>query len=118
MMKSKNYVELIGFLKDDPITYEKTDKVTKFVLVTSKTWIDKETKERKENCEYHSISCFNELADVAKTCLKKDVRVLVLGSLKSSKYTDKENMARYKTEIIADDCFITPYFSTQERTLQ
>ena len=109
-MKTKNVVQLVGCLKDNPVLHKKTGSVTKFVLVTSKEWTDKETKEKKESFEYHFISCFNELAEIAVKCLKKDFRVYVSGSLKTSKWPDEQNVERYKTEIIAEDFFIAPSY--------
>ncbi len=107
-MKTQNVAQLIGYLKDDPVIYDKNGIVAKFVVATNKTFIDKETHERKESVEWHAITCFNDLAEIAKEHLKKGLRVYVCGGIKTTKWTDKEKIERYKTEIIADDFFITP----------
>ncbi len=98
-----NRVDLIGNLGKDPevrTTQEGKDIVT-LTVATSEKWKDKSTGEQKEATEWHRVVIFSQgLATVAKTYLKKGQKVYVSGSLRTQKWTDKNGIDRYTTEII------------------
>lgn len=103
-MKSLNNVQIIGNLGAEPETKDLDGKVfTKFSVATGEEWLDKNTMEKKTNTEWHRVTCFGKLAQLASDHLKKGMRVYVSGKLKTSKWQDKENKAHQITEIIADD---------------
>lgn len=100
-MSSLNKVLIIGNLGRHPETrYSSTgEAITTIAVATSETWKDKQTGEKKESTEWHRIVFFGKLAEVAQTYLKKGTQVYVEGSLHTSKYTDKDSIERYSTEI-------------------
>lgn len=104
-MASVNKVILIGNLGRDPEVRVTPDglSICSVSLATSFTWKDKNTGERREETEWHRISFFNRLAEVAGQYLKKGSSIYVEGRLKTRKYTDKDNIERYVTDIIAEN---------------
>lgn len=103
-MASVNRVTLIGHLGADPETrYTPSgDAVSNIRIATTDRWKDKQTGEMKEATEWHRINFFGRLAEVVGEYLKKGSLVYVEGSLRTRKWTDKENIERYSTEIRAD----------------
>jgi single-strand DNA-binding protein len=103
MMASVNKVIIVGRLGKDPeLRHMPNGEATASISVaTSETWIDKATGERKENVEWHRITFFKKLAEIAGQYLIKGSEVYVEGQLKTRKWTDKEGIERYTTEIIA-----------------
>jgi single-strand DNA-binding protein len=73
-----------------------------FSLATTESWKDKSSGEKKELTEWHRISFFGKLAEIAGQYLKKGSQVYVEGSLRTRKWTDKEGQERYTTEIRGD----------------
>jgi single-strand DNA-binding protein len=104
-MASVNKVILIGNLGADPETkyLPSGDAVTNIRIATTDTWKDKTSGEKKESTEWHRITFFGRLAEVAGEYLKKGASVYVEGSLRTRKWTDKDGVDRYSTEIRADD---------------
>jgi single-strand DNA-binding protein len=103
-VKSLNSVQLIGNLGSDPECKEHGDKmVAKFSMATAEEWLSKSDSEKQSHTEWHKIVCFNKLAEIVKTYLKKGARVYISGKLKTSQWQDKNNENRYTTEIIADE---------------
>jgi len=102
-MASINKVFVLGNLGRDPETryMPNGDAVTNFTVATSRYWKDKDG-ERKEETEWHRITCFGKTAEVAGEYLLKGVPVHVEGHLKTRKWQDKEGTDRYTTEIICD----------------
>lgn len=98
-MTGINKVILIGSLGQDPV---ENNSVTKVSIATSESWKDKNTGELSEKTEWHRVVFFNRLAEVAAQYLKKGSKVYIEGSLRTSKWTDKEGLDRYTTEIIAN----------------
>jgi single-strand DNA-binding protein len=98
-----NKVQIIGHLGADPDTrYMPSGKpVTNIRVATSETWKDKESGDRKEKTEWHSIVFFDKLAEIAAEYLRKGSQVYVEGKLQTRKWQDKEGKDRYTTEIIA-----------------
>ena len=101
---SINKAIIIGFCGRDPeIRYMPNgDQITNISVATTESWIDKSTGEKKELTEWHRITFCRKLAEIAGQYLKKGAQVYVEGRLKTRKYTDKNGIERYQTEIIAD----------------
>jgi single-strand DNA-binding protein len=105
-MASLNKVILIGNLGRDPETryLPSGDAVTNISIATTEKWKDKASGEMKEATEWHRISFFGRLAEIAGEYLKKGSQVYIEGSLRTRKYQDKETgKDRYSTEIRADE---------------
>lgn len=104
-MASVNKVILVGNLGADPETryLPSGDPVTNLRLATTDSWKDKASGEKKELTEWHRISFFGKLAEIAGQYLKKGSQVYVEGSIRTRKWTDKEGQERYTTEIRADE---------------
>ena len=105
MAASVNNVILIGNLGKDPETRYTPDgaAITNITLATTDTWKDKATGEKKEATEWHRVSFFGRLAEVAGQYLKKGRPVYIEGRIRTRKWQDKEGQDRYTTEIIADE---------------
>ena len=103
-MASVNKVILIGNLGRDPeVRYTPSGSaVCNVTLATSRQWKDKTSGERHEETEWHRVVFFDRLAEIAGEYLKKGRPVYVEGRLKTRKWTDKEGVERYTTEIMAD----------------
>jgi single-strand DNA-binding protein len=102
-MASLNKMQVIGNLGADPvIRYMPDGTPTATVTVaTTDTWKDKNTGEKKEKTEWHRIIFFDALAEVVGEHLKKGSQIYVEGKLRTRKWTDKEGIDRYPTEIVA-----------------
>ena len=102
-MASVNKVILIGNLGRDPETRYTTggDAVTNLNLATSEQWKDK-SGEKQERTEWHRVVLFGRQAEVAGEYLKKGRSVYIEGRLQTRKYTDKDGVEKYSTEIVAD----------------
>ena len=103
-MASVNKVTIIGNLGCDPENryLPSGEQVTSIAVATTDRWRDKATGEQKEATEWHRISFFGKLAEIAGQYLKKGSQVYVEGKLRTQKYTDKDGIERYQTNIIAD----------------
>ena len=102
-MAGLNKVMLIGHLGADPEIRKTTagDPVVSMRVATSETWRDKNSGERKERTEWHSVVIFNEhIAKVAEQYLKKGGKVYVEGKLQTRKWQAKDGSDRYTTEIV------------------
>jgi single-strand DNA-binding protein len=102
MSGSVNKVILIGNLGKDPEvrTMQNGTKVANLSLATSERWKDKSTGEKKERTEWHRVSIFGGLADIAERYLKKGSKVYVCGQLQTRKWTDKDGNEKYSTEVV------------------
>jgi single-strand DNA-binding protein len=102
-MASVNKVILIGNLGRDPETRYTTggDAVTNLRIATTEAWKDK-SGEKQEKPEWHTVVLFGRLAEIAGEYLKKGRPVYIEGRLQTRKYTDKEGVEKYSTEIVAD----------------
>jgi single-strand DNA-binding protein len=103
-MASVNKVIIVGNLGRDPETryMPNGEAVTNVAVATTESWKDKNSGEKKELTEWHRITFYRRLAEVAGQYLKKGSQVYVEGRLQTRKWTDKEGVERYTTEIIAD----------------
>jgi len=103
MAGSLNKVMLIGNLGADPEvrTFQNGGKVCNLRVATSETWKDRNTGERQERTEWHSVAIFNEgLAGVAERYLKKGSKVYLEGQLQTRKWQDQNGNDRYSTEVV------------------
>ena len=103
-MASVNKVILIGNLGKDPETryMSNGDAVTNITLATTDNWKDK-NGEKQEKTEWHRVTFYRKLAEIAGEYLKKGRSVYVEGRLETRKWTDKNGVERYTTDIIASD---------------
>jgi single-strand DNA-binding protein len=103
MAGSVNKVILVGNLGADPEVRRLGggEPVVNLRIATSETWRDKQSGERKEKTEWHSVVIFNEnIAKVAEQYLKKGSKVYLEGQLQTRKWQDKTGADRYSTEIV------------------
>lgn len=103
MAGSVNKVILVGNLGRDPEIRSTQDgrEIATLAVATSDSWKDKNTGERKEKTEWHRVVIFSEgLVGVVKNYLKKGAKVYIEGSLQTRKWTDKDGVEKYSTEVV------------------
>jgi single-strand DNA-binding protein len=103
MAGSVNKVIIVGNLGRDPEvrSFQNGGKVVNLRIATSETWRDKQSGERKERTEWHSVAIFNEaLGKIAEQYLKKGSTVYIEGQLETRKWQDQSGADRYTTEIV------------------
>ena len=105
MAKGINKVILIGNLGSDPeIRYMPNgNAVANLSLATSESWKDKQTGQRQEKTEWHRVTVYNRLAEIAGEYLKKGSKIYIEGRLQTRKWQGQDGADRYTTEIIAND---------------
>lgn len=103
-MASVNKVIIVGNLGRDPETRyaPNGDAICNITVATTDSWKDKQTGEKKEQTEWHRVSFYGRLAEIAGQYLRKGSAVYVEGSLRTRKWQDKEGQDRYTTEIRAE----------------
>ena len=103
-MASVNKVILVGNLGRDPeVRYTaEGSAITSISVATTSTWKDRNSGERREETEWHRVTFFNRLAEIAGEYLKKGRSVYIEGRLKTRKYTDANGVEKYATDIIAE----------------
>lgn len=103
-MRGVNKVIIVGTLGRDPETknFPSGGSLTQFSVATSESWKDKNTGEQREETEWHRIVLNNRLGEIAQQYLKKGSKVFIEGSLHTRKWTDKEGVERYNTEVRGD----------------
>ena len=103
MAGSLNKVMLIGNLGADPEirSFQNGGKVANLRIATSETWKDRNTGERQEKTEWHTVAIFSEgLIGVVERFLKKGSKVFIEGSLSTRKWQDQNGQDRYSTEVV------------------
>lgn len=103
MAGSVNKVIIVGNLGKDPEirSFQNGGKVASFSVATSESWKDKATGEKKERTEWHRISVLNEnLVGIVEKFVKKGSKVYIEGQLETRKYTDKDGVEKYTTEVV------------------
>ncbi|GHE95467.1 hypothetical protein GCM10016455_15230 [Aliiroseovarius zhejiangensis] len=103
MAGSLNKVMLIGNLGADPEvrTFQNGGKVCNLRIATSETWKDRNTGERRERTEWHSVAIFSEgLVRVCEQFLRKGSKVYIEGKLQTRKWQDQSGQDRYSTEVV------------------
>ncbi|KJV27442.1 single-stranded DNA-binding protein [Luteibacter yeojuensis] len=105
MARGINKVIIVGNLGADPETrYTGSGTaITSLRIATSEAWTDKQSGEKQERTEWHRVKLFGKLAEIAGEYLKKGRQVYIEGSLRTDKYTDKDGVERYSTDIIANE---------------
>lgn len=101
---SLNKVQLIGNLGADPeVNFMPSgEAVANFRVATTMRWNDKATGERKEETEWHRVTCYGKLAEVVSEYFVKGRQCYVEGRIRTRKWQDKDGQDRYSTEIIAN----------------
>ena len=100
---SINRAIILGNVGRDPEirTLQSGDKVANFSVATSEVWKDKNTGERKEQTDWHNISCFNQhIIKVIEQYVRKGSKVSVEGKIKTREYQDRDGNKRWATEIV------------------
>jgi single-strand DNA-binding protein len=103
MAGSVNKVILVGNLGRDPESrsFQNGGKVVNLRIATSESWKDRNSGDRKEKTEWHSVAIFNEaLANVAERYLRKGSKVYLEGQLQTRKWTDQQGQEKYSTEVV------------------
>lgn len=103
MAGSVNKVILIGNLGRDPEVrnFQNGGKVCNLRIATSETWKDRNTGERRERTEWHSVAIFQEgLVRIAEQYLRKGSKVYIEGQLQTRKWQDQSGQDRYSTEVV------------------
>lgn len=103
MAGSVNKVILVGNLGRDPEvrTFQNGGKVCNLRIATSENWKDRNTGERRERTEWHSVAIFSEpLARIAEQYLRKGSKVYIEGQLETRKWQDQSGQDRYTTEVV------------------
>lgn len=103
MAGSVNKVILIGNLGQDPEVrqFSNGGQVCNLRIATSESWKDKQSGERRERTEWHTVAIFSEpLVRVAQNYLKKGSKVYIEGQLETRKWQDQNGQDRYSTEVV------------------
>ncbi len=105
MARGINKVILVGNLGADPeVRYTASGTaITSLSVATSESWTDKQSGEKQERTEWHRVKLFGRLAEIAGEYLKKGRQIYIEGSLRTDKYTDKQGVERYSTDIVANE---------------
>jgi single-strand DNA-binding protein len=105
MARGINKVILVGNLGADPETrYTGSGTaITSIRIATSESWTDKQSGEKQERTEWHRVKLFGRLAEIAGEYLKKGRQVYIEGSLRTDKYTDKDGVEKFSTDIVASE---------------
>jgi single-strand DNA-binding protein len=105
MARGINKVILVGNLGNDPeVRYSQSGSaMTTISVATSESWKDKQSGEMQERTEWHRVKFFGRLAEIAGEYLRKGSQVYIEGKLRTDKYTDKNGVERYTTDVIADE---------------
>jgi single-strand DNA-binding protein len=105
MARGVNKVILIGNLGADPEMRYTTSgsAICTFNLATTESWTDKQTNEKQERTEWHRVKIFGRLAEIANEYLKKGRQVYIEGSIRTDKFTGKDGVEKYFTDIIANN---------------
>ena len=100
-MAGINKVILVGNLGQKPeVKFASNgNAIASLSVATSESWTDKNTGEKKEQTEWHRVSIFGKLAEIAGQYLDKGSKVYIEGQLKTRKWQDKTGADRYSTEV-------------------
>ena len=104
-MASVNKVTILGnCAKDAEVRYSPEGTAfANLTVATNRTWKDKNSGDKKEEAEFHRVSFFGRLAEIAGDYLSKGKPVYISGRLRTRKWQDKDGQDRYTTEIVAEE---------------
>jgi single-strand DNA-binding protein len=110
-----NKVFLIGNLTRDPESraLPSGQAVSNFGLATNRIWFDSNTKEKKQQVEFHNIVAFGKLAEICNQYLKKGTMVMIEGRIQTRNWQDQSGVTKYRTEIITEKMQMGPKTSGQ-----
>lgn len=99
---SVNKVIILGNCGNDPEIKQSQngEHIANFSIATSENWKDKSTGEKKEKTEWHKVVAFGALAGIVKNYVKKGTKLYIEGQLQTRKWTDKDGVEKYTTEIV------------------
>lgn len=102
MSKGINKVILVGNVGNDVEVRQLPNGgiAANFSLATGESWNDRNTGEKREKTEWHRIVLFGKIAEIASSYVSKGSKVYLEGKLQTNKWTDKNNVERYTTEIV------------------
>ena len=105
MARGVNKVTIVGNLGQDPEVHHTASGsvITKIAVATTEAWTDKASGQKQERTEWHRITLFNKMGEIAAEYLKKGSQVYIEGSIRTDKYTDKAGVEKYSTGIVARD---------------
>jgi single-strand DNA-binding protein len=105
MARGVNKVILVGNVGQDPeVKYMPSgNAVTNISIATSESWKDKQTGQQQERTEWHRVTFFNRLGEIAGEYLRKGSKVYVEGSLRTRKWQDQAGQDRYTTEVVGSE---------------
>lgn len=105
MARGVNKVILIGNLGQDPDVrfMPSGNPVANLRIATTDSWTDRQSGQRQERTEWHSVVLFNKLAEIAQQYVKKGSRIYIEGRLQTRKWQGQDGQDRYSTEIVASD---------------
>ena len=105
MARGVNKVILVGTCGKDPETryMPSGGAITSVSVATNESWKDKQTGQKQERTEWHNITFFGRLAELAGEYLTKVSQVYIEGSLRTEKWQDKQGQDRYATKVIANE---------------
>ncbi|GHC37208.1 single-stranded DNA-binding protein [Aidingimonas halophila] len=105
MARGVNKVILIGNLGQDPDVrfLPSGNPVANLRLATTDSWVDRQSGQRQERTEWHTVVMFNKLAEIAQQYLRKGSKLYVEGRLQTRKWQGQDGQDRYSTEIVAND---------------
>jgi single-strand DNA-binding protein len=105
---SLNKVMLIGHTTRDPILKytAKNTAIASFGMATNRVWLDQDTREKKEDVEYHNIVAWGKLADICGSLIHKGDKVYVEGRIQTRSWTGEDEVERKTTEVVADNVIL------------
>ncbi|WP_458525998.1 single-stranded DNA-binding protein [Onishia taeanensis] len=105
MARGVNKVILIGNLGQDPEVrfLPSGNPVANLRIATTDSWTDRQSGQRQERTEWHTVVLFNKLAEIAQQYVKKGSRIYVEGRLQTRKWQGQDGQDRYSTEIVCND---------------
>ncbi|MGJ8515297.1 single-stranded DNA-binding protein [Carnimonas bestiolae] len=105
MARGVNKAIIIGNVGQDPEVrfMPSGNPVCNLRIATSESWTDKQSGQRQEKTEWHSIVLFNKLAEIAQQYVKKGSRLYIEGRLQTRQWQAQDGQNRYSTEIVAND---------------
>lgn len=103
-MRGINKVIIVGNVGGDPeLKYMPSGSaVANLTVATNESWKDKQTGEKMERVEWHRVAAFGKLAEIIGEYVRKGSQIYIEGKLRTRKWTDKNDIVRYTTEIVAD----------------